>query len=472
MYFCSGKRQTDTGRAKEKIIRPIIFTAACSNRKGYIMRVRPRWISIFAPVVLLLYSGALFAASTVEPADRLDQPWWAERHEAVLKQIKEQPVDLILMGDSINHGWEGAGKEVFDKYYKNRNTVNMGFSGDRTEHVLWRLDHGEVDGIQPKVVSLMIGTNNCSANTAEEIGEGIIAVVKKLREKLPQTKVLLLAIFPREEKPGETRDKLAKASEIASAVADGDMVHYLDIGSVFLSEDGTLTKEVMPDALHPNAHGYALWAAAVEQKLAELLGEPVPPEGFRVLFNGKDLRGWKGLVGDPRSRAKMSEKVLAKRQEKADALMHEHWKVEDGVIVFDGKGENLCTERDYGDFEFIVDWKIQEKADSGIYLRGSPQVQIWDAGLNPEGSGGLWNNQNNPNKPDKCADKPLGEWNRFHIIMVGEKVTVYLNDELVVNNVTLENYWERDKPIYPTGSIELQNHGDKLWFKNIFVKEL
>lgn len=436
------------------------------------MRFRQGQIQFLALLAVLLYGGALFAASTVEPDHRLDHEWWAERHEGVLKQIQEGPVDLILMGDSINHGWDGEGKEVFEKYYKNRNTVNMGFSGDRTEHVLWRLDNGEVDGINPKAVSLMIGTNNYLANTAEEIGAGIIAVVQKLREKLPETKVLILAIFPREEKPGDVRDKLAKASSIASEIADGDMIHYLDIGDAFLAEDGTLTKEVMPDALHPNAYGYELWAAAVEPKLAELLGEPIPPAGFRVLFNGKDLRGWKGLVADPRARAKMSEKVLASRQEKADERMRAHWSVEDGVIVFDGEGDNLCTERDYADFEFLVDWKIQAKADSGIYLRGSPQVQIWDAEENPEGSGGLWNNQNNPNKPDKCADKPLGEWNRFHIIMVGEKVTIYLNDELVVNDVTLENYWERDKPIYPTGSIELQNHGDKLWFKNIFVKEL
>lgn len=436
------------------------------------MRFGHGQVKFFAAFAVLLYSASLFAASTVEPAHRLDHEWWAERHEGVLKQIQEGPVDLILMGDSINHGWDGEGKEVFEKYYKNRNTVNMGFSGDRTEHVLWRLDNGEVDGINPKAVSLMIGTNNFNANTAEEIGAGIIAIVEKLREKLPETKVLILAIFPREEKPGEVRDKLAQASAIASEIADGDMVHYLDINSVFLTEDGTLTKEVMPDALHPNAYGYELWASAVEPKIAELLGEPVPPAGFRVLFNGTDLRGWKGLVANPRDRAKMSEKALAKAQEKADERMNAHWQVEDGVLVFDGKGDNLCTERDYGDFEFMVDWKIGPKADSGIYLRGSPQVQIWDAVENPEGSGGLWNNQNNPSKPDKCADKPLGEWNRFHIIMVGEKVTIYLNDELVVNDVTLENYWERKKPIYPTGSIELQNHGDKLWFKNIFVKEL
>ncbi|MGE0608006.1 MAG: DUF1080 domain-containing protein [Pirellulales bacterium] len=208
-----------------------------------------------------------------------------------------------------------------------------------------------------------------------------------------------------------------------------------------------------------------------------LAEDNTPPEGFTALFNGKDLTGWKGLVADPPKRAKMSADELAEAQKKADADMHEHWKVENGVIVFDGKGQNLCTAKDYGDFELWVDWKIEAKGDSGIYLRGSPQVQIWDPGLsegNSVGSGGLFNNQKpeNASKPLVVADNPVGEWNTFYIKMVGEKVTVKLNDKLVVDDVTLENYWERDKPIYATGAIELQNHGNTLYFKNIYVKEL
>lgn len=197
-----------------------------------------------------------------------------------------------------------------------------------------------------------------------------------------------------------------------------------------------------------------------------------PPEGFKALFNGKDLSGWKGLVGNPKARAAMSKEDLAAAQEKADESMREHWKVEDGTLVFDGKGDSLCTDKDYGDFELLVDWKILPKGDSGIYLRGSPQVQIWDPVLFDTGSGGLYNNEKNPSKPLVLADNPIGEWNTFHIKMVGEKVTVYLNDKLVVDNVTLENYWERDKPIYETGQIELQNHGNTLYFKNVYIKEL
>ena len=157
--------------------------------------------------------------------------------------------------------------------------------------------------------------------------------------------------------------------------------------------------------------------------------------------------------------------------------MRAHWNVEGGALVFDGKGDSLCTAKDYGDFELLVDWKILKDGDSGIYLRGSPQVQIWDPAVKSAsgtGSGGLFNNQKpgNPSKPLVNADHPVGEWNTFRIKMVGDKVSVWLNDKLVTDDVVLENYWERNKPIYPTGQIELQNHGNTLYFKNIYLKDL
>ncbi len=203
-----------------------------------------------------------------------------------------------------------------------------------------------------------------------------------------------------------------------------------------------------------------------------------PPPEFTALFNGKDLSGWKGLVADPPARAKMSAEELADAQKKADEKMAAHWSVKDGVIMFDGfdgVGDNLCTAKDYGDFEMYVDWKIGPTGDSGIYLRGSPQVQIWDPNSKDAkgvGSGGLYNNQKNPKDATVVADKPIGEWNTFKIRMVGDKVTVWLNDQLVADNVTLENYWERKKPIYSTGAIELQSHKSQLYFKNIYIKEL
>lgn len=219
----------------------------------------------------------------------------------------------------------------------------------------------------------------------------------------------------------------------------------------------------------------AAWAADAS---AQPLNQP--PEGFVALFNGKDLGGWKGLLkgpyDNPGKRAALAPDEKAKLQREADEDMRAHWKVVDGVLVFDGKGRSLCTAKDYGDFEMLVDWKIEKGGDSGIYLRGSPQVQIWDTANRlvgaQVGSGGLYNNQKGPSKPSKVADRAVGEWNTFRIIMIGEKVTVYLNDELVVDDVVMENYWERDKPIYPTGQIELQNHGNFLYFRNVYVREI
>lgn len=197
-----------------------------------------------------------------------------------------------------------------------------------------------------------------------------------------------------------------------------------------------------------------------------------PPEGFTAQFNGKDLTNWRGFVADPPKMAKMSAEDLEKAQAKANERMRQHWTVEDGVLVFDGKGKSLCTAKDYGDFEMYVDWKIKPRGDSGIYLRGTPQVQIWDPNQHGVGSGGLYNNKKGPSKPLATADNPIGDWNTFYIKMVGDKVTVKLNGKLVVDNVPLENYWDRSKPLPATGSIELQNHGNTLWFRNIYLKEL
>jgi len=163
---------------------------------------------------------------------------------------------------------------------------------------------------------------------------------------------------------------------------------------------------------------------------------------------------------------------LEAAQKEADRRMREHWSVEDGVLVFDGQGDSLCTAKDYGDFELYCDWKIQDGGDSGIYIRGLPQIQIWDSEKVKVGSGGLYNNKRYPSKPLVMADKPVGEWNTFYVSMIGSQVTVKLNGKLVVDNVVLENLWEPDKPVCPAGQIELQNHSNPLWFRNIFVREM
>ncbi|MBE0537208.1 MAG: GDSL family lipase [Phycisphaerae bacterium] len=227
-------------------------------------------------ILIFVVSGAAMAAaqhSAVTPAHRMD--WWSARHEGVKDRVQQGDVDLLMIGDSITHGWDGGGKEFWEKYYAPRKAVNMGFSGDRTQHVLWRLDHGEIDGISPKLAVIMIGTNNSNGedNTAEEIADGIKAICAKLRAELPQMKILVLAIFPRAPQPCPQREKNAKASELASKIADGKMIHYLDINAKFLDADGALPKEIMPDFLHPNTKGYQIWAEAMEPKIAELMGE-------------------------------------------------------------------------------------------------------------------------------------------------------------------------------------------------------
>ena len=211
---------------------------------------------------------------------------------------------------------------------------------------------------------------------------------------------------------------------------------------------------------------------AEKARIGEIIVARLRRGGFTPLFDGRTFEGWKGLVADPPARAKMTAEELAKAQADADGRMRDHWQVVDGVLVFDGKGESLCTASDYGDFELLVDWKIEKGGDSGLYLRGSPQVQIWDPAANPVGSGGLYNNQKGRSVPSEKADRPVGEWNAFRVIMIGERVSVYLNDRLVVDNVVLENYWERAKSIYPTGQIELQAHGNILHFRNIFLREI
>lgn len=211
---------------------------------------------------------------------------------------------------------------------------------------------------------------------------------------------------------------------------------------------------------------------SIRKHLAELPTD----EGFVPLFNGKDLSGWKGLVQNPIARRKMSADTLAFKQKKADEAAFKDWFAKDGELVFSGHGDNLCTVKQYGDFEMYVDWKIQKDGDAGIYLRGTPQVQIWDTSRvsvgAQVGSGGLYNNQKNPSKPSKVADNAIGEWNTFHITMIGDRVSVDLNGENVVDNVVLENYWDRNLPIFAKEQLELQAHGNEIHYRDIYVREI
>ncbi|MFB9844222.1 DUF1080 domain-containing protein [Mucilaginibacter ginsenosidivorans] len=211
---------------------------------------------------------------------------------------------------------------------------------------------------------------------------------------------------------------------------------------------------------------------AIKKFVAEMPND----DGFVDLFNYKDLTGWKGLVENPIARSKMDAGTLAKAQQKADSIMRKGWYVKDSILNFSGEGENICTIKRYRNFDMYVDWKIEPKGDAGIYLRGSPQVQVWDTSRvdvgAQVGSGGLYNNHAHESKPLKLADNAIGEWNSFHIIMKDDKVTVYLNGVLVVDNVVMDNYWDRKLPIFPKEQIELQAHGNHVYYRDIYLKEL
>lgn len=207
-----------------------------------------------------------------------------------------------------------------------------------------------------------------------------------------------------------------------------------------------------------------------------------PPSGFVALFNGDDLTGWRG--GDTFDHRKLLAMPAAERAAqiaKWTETMKAHWRVENGELINDGQGAYATTEQDYGDFELLVEYRTVPKADSGIYLRGVPQVQIWDyteeakfnIGAN-RGSGGLWNNS--PGAPGKdplvLADKPFGEWNAFRIVMVGARVSVWLNGQLVVDHALMENYYDRKTPVPKRGPIQLQTHGGEIRWRNVFLREI
>jgi lysophospholipase L1-like esterase len=218
--------------------------------------------------------------TAVKPAPR--EANWVKRHDAFVAIAKRGGVDVLFLGDSITDAWGGEGHpanargtKVLTKEFGSYKLANFGIGGDRTQHVLWRLQNGELDGIQPKVVMLMIGTNNVSSNSAEEIADGVTAIVKEIRQRSPRTKILLLGVFPRAEKADSPlRQKLKEVNAIISKLDDGGKtVRYLDIGDRFLDKDGILPRDIMPDFLHPNEKGYEIWAEAVKGPLQDLLGK-------------------------------------------------------------------------------------------------------------------------------------------------------------------------------------------------------
>jgi lysophospholipase L1-like esterase len=233
---------------------------------------------------LLLLVSAWFALSAlaensaITPEARTSPTNWVARHEGFLAEAKDGKFDVVFIGDSITDGWRKRGIEVWNKFYAPRKALNLGIGGDRTQHVLWRIEHGELDTVKPKVVVLMIGTNNTGTerggaprNTTAETIEGVTAVVKSIRMKLPGSKLLLLAVFPRGNIDAPQRAQIKEINAALAKLDDGKMIKFLDIGKVFLADDGSIPKTIMPDLLHPNEKGYQLWADAMEPTLTAML---------------------------------------------------------------------------------------------------------------------------------------------------------------------------------------------------------
>lgn len=228
-----------------------------------------------APVVVEHINPAVIPASRTGSI--------TNRQSQVLQRAKDAPgddYDIEFIGDSITQGWEGSGKFVWAEFYTKRKAINFGVSGDRTEHVLWRFEHGQLTGIKSKVAVVMIGTNNSNKNkdgtdayTDNDILAGITAVVNQIRERQRDTKILLLGIFPRGATFNPQRGRLLEINQALAKLDDGSHIFFLDIGSQFIEKDGSISKSIMPDALHPNEAGYKIWANAMEPKLKELLGE-------------------------------------------------------------------------------------------------------------------------------------------------------------------------------------------------------
>ena len=224
-----------------------------------------------APAVKLPPQAPDVAAEKIGPDGKVNSGF-ATAHERFVKVAQEGTAELVFLGDSITAGW-GSKKNIWETAFGQYKPANFGIGGDRTQHVLWRITNGELDGINPKAVVLMIGTNNSGTDSADGIANGIKVIVETIRKKQPQAKILLLAVFPRGEKisPNPGRDKLNQVNATIAKMDDGKNIHFLDIGTKFLQPDGSLTKDIMPDFLHLSEAGYQIWADAISPKLAELM---------------------------------------------------------------------------------------------------------------------------------------------------------------------------------------------------------
>lgn len=430
-----------------------------------------RKVLLFLLCTLTLPSWGSDATTTPAPRDAQ----WLKRHESINKQAQEKKWDLVFIGDSITAGWGGAGKNVWKDRYAPRNAGNLGIGGDQTQHVVYRIENGNLEGQSPKLAVVMIGTNNLSKGrfTPADTIEGVTAVVESIRKATPDTKILLLGVFPRGQAADDPhRATIAETNKAISELADWENVHYLDIGHVFLEEDGTLSKKIMPDFLHLSPEGYSRWADAIEEKVAELLGEQVPAR--TSLFDGKSLEGWTN----------------------EDGAAPKGWAVVDGTLAVTAWGEDAFTNKDFGDFDFQAEWRLPRKGNGGIFYRVADYKYIW---LGPE-----YQLVDDVTRAlDPCANestgssvdlygplackptRPHSQWNHTRIVVKDNHVEHWLNGTRILEYDLLTDDWHarvkdskfaRLHPYFgqpERGKFMLQNHvGSRVQYRDIVVREL
>lgn len=331
----------------------------------------------YATLLSLFALGAwtALAGSTVTPAPREDD-WWKGRQAELNQQVKDHGAEaqVLFIGDSITQGWEGEGKEVWAHYYSPRHAINLGIGGDRTEHVLWRFEHGNLDGVHPKLAVVMIGTNNSGENSPGEIVDGVTAIVKALRAKLPDTMVLLLGIFPRGEQFNDQRGRLLQINQVLHRLADNQSVYWADFGFKFVADNGSIPKAMMPDFLHLTPAAYQIWAESIEERVSQIVGDQRihPLAATQDLLSGDWIGTMNGPNGDPVS----SPIVLKQEGGKVTgkfARGQDRWlDIQDGKI--EGNAFSWTVKRDRPTGEFMV-YRMSGTVENGE-LKGTVKTTI------------------------------------------------------------------------------------------------
>ncbi len=429
-------------------------------------------------------------ATIPKPKSLSTKSWWYRRHLRFNQDVKNMPdAQIVFIGDSITHSWERGGKQVWAKYYTKRKAINLGISADKTQDVIWRLQNGNLEHIKPKLFVIMIGTNNTGHNLEkpQNIAYGIAAILKELRAKQPQAKILLLAIFPRGNTSLDPKDARKarqflnneKTNRIIQTYADLKNIFYLNINHRFLDAHGKLPRKMMPDLLHPQALGYAAWADAIEPYVVKFLGEK---SNAKPLLDAHFTQ-WTHADGSP---------------------VQSDWTFQNGTLLHTGHGKDILSKKQYQNFVLSFDFKLDPRSNSGVkykvtkYLDKTSKKQGKKAkylGIEyqvlDDKSEGL--NANSIRQASAAYDifdtnqlkqlKPVGQYNHARIVVNKNKIEHWLNGARVVsyniNSGRFDQHIAKSKfkkirgfALNDAGKILIQSHGGKVWYRNVILQEI